>query len=361
MPRSPFNPANFLERFVAVQIRAAALVVVAAVAGVLSATIGDLEIHNDASKFISDVAIGGFFLLVGLELRREIANGTLSGQMLRIATVAAGAGILGPALIFISFAPSGVRDGWVAVVATDIALATAIAALGRFRPVLRTMLITIAVLDDIGGIAALATTGKSPKMLYALAVVAVVVFFAWSIRKFNFGVFYTIAACTLSVVLMLRADLHPSLGAFAIGMAVPHFDPDNPSVAERVEERIHPWIAAVLLPIFVFLHTLVPLRIPDYAPASLVVITGLAILVGKTIGIGGTLFVVRRRLDIQPSEALAIGLASAAAMTVALIGVAASIRGTQYVEVVSLGVLAATAIAFILGIVAGRSRSESFR
>jgi NhaA family Na+:H+ antiporter len=361
MARSPYNPTNFLERFVAVEVRAAALVVVAAIAGVLSATIGDLAIDNEMSKFISDVAIGGFFLLVGLELRREIANGTLSGQMLRIATLAAGAGMLCPALIFITFAPSGARDGWVAVVATDIALATAITTLGRFRPVLRTMLITVAVLDDIGGIAALATTGKSPKMLYLLAVIFVVVFFAWSIRKFNLGELYTIAACALTVYLMLRSGLHPSLGAFAVGMVVPHFDPDNPSVAERVEERLHPWIAAVLLPVFVFLHTLVPLRIPGGAPASLVVITALAVFVGKTIGIGGTLFVVRRRFDIYPSEALAVGLASAAAMTVALIGVAASIRGTQYVEVVSLGVLAATAIAFVLGIFAGRLRQESIR
>lgn len=361
MARSPYNPTNFLERFVAVEVRAAALVVIAAVAGILAATMGDLAIDNETSKFISDVAIGGFFLLVGLELRREIANGTLSGQMLRIATLAAGFGMLFPAIIFITFAPSGARDGWVAVVATDIALATAITTIGRFRPVLRTMLITVAILDDIGGIAALATTGKSPKLLYALAVVAVVIIFAWSIRKFNFGELYTIAACAITVFLMLKAGLHPSLGAFAIGVFVPHFDPENPSVAERVEERLHPWIAAVLLPVFVFLHTLVPLRIPGGAPASLVVITAVAVLVGKTIGIGGTLLVVRGRLNIYPSEALAVGLASAAAMTVALIGVAASIRGTQYVEVVSLGVLAATAIAFVLGILAGRLRGESSR
>lgn len=361
MARSAYNPVNFLERFVAVEVRAAALVVVAAVTGVIIATFGDLTIHNDLSNFISDAAIGGFFLLVGLELRREIANGTLSGQMLRIATLAAGAGMLGPALIFVTFAPSGARGGWVAVVATDIALATAITTLGRFRPVMRTLLITIAVLDDIGGIAALATTGNSPKILYVMAAVATVLLFAWSIRKFNFGVFYTIAACSLTVFLMLRSGLHPSLGAFSVGMVVPHFDSDNPSVAERVEERLHPWIAAVLLPIFVFLHTLVPLRIPLGAPSSLVLITAIAVLFGKTIGIGGTLFMIRRRFDIHPSEALAIGFASAAAMTVALIGVAASIGGTRYVEVVSLGVLAATAIAFVLGICAGRLRREPSR
>ncbi len=361
MARSTYNPANFLERFVAVEVRAAALVVVAAVAGVLGATFGDLTIDNDLSTFISDVAIGGFFLLVGLELRREVANGTLSGQKLRIATLAAGAGMLGPALIFVTFAPSGARDGWVAVVATDIALATAIATLGRFRPVMRTILITIAVLDDIGGIAALATTGDSPKILYLAAAAATIVVFAWSIRRLNFGVFYTIGACAMTVYLMLRSGLHPSLGAFAVGLVVPHFDPDNPSVAERVEERLHPWIAAVLLPIFVFLHTLVPLRIPGGASGSLVLITAISVFVGKTIGIGGILFFARRRLEIVSGEALAVGLASAAALTVALIGLTATLKGTEYEQVASLGILAATAIAIVLGITVGRLRREPSR
>lgn len=361
MPRSPYNPANFLERFVAVEARAAALIVGAAILGVLSATFGNLYIDNEVGRFISEIAIGGFFLLVGLELRRELATGTLSGFTLRVSLIAAVCGMAGPALIYLVFAPQAARDGWVAVVATDIALAVAIAGLGGFKKTMRTMLLTIAVLDDIGGIAALATTGKNPKILYVLAVVVTVIVFAWSIRKFNFGVFYTIVACSFVVYLMLRAGLHPSIGAFAIGMVVPHFDPENPSVAERVEERLHPWIAALLLPIFVFLHTLVPLALPTGAPAYLISVSAGAILVGKTIGIGGTLFIARKRLGIVPTEALAVGLASAAALTVALIGVAATLKGTEYEQVVSLGILGATTIAVVLGIAAGRLRRESSR
>ena len=359
MAKSPFNPANFLARFVAVEARASVLIVGAAILGVLAATIGDIHIYNDLSRLISEVAIGGFFLLVGLELRRGFANGTLSGFTLRISLIAAIGGMAGPALIYLTFAPHAARSGWVAVVATDIALATAIAGLGGFRQTMRAMLLTIAVLDDIGAIAALATTGKNPKIWYLLAVVVVVIFFAWSIRKFNFGLFYTIGACACVVYLMLRASLHPSIGAFAIGMVVPHLDPSNPSVAERVEERIHPWIAAVLLPIFVFLHTLVPLSLPTKAPTYLIVVTGAAILLGKTIGIGGTLFLARKRLGIGASEALAVGLASAAALTVALIGVAATLKGSEYEQVVSLGILAATAAALILAIAAGRLRKGS--
>ncbi len=251
-----------------------------------------------------------------------------------------------------SLAPTAARDGWVAVVATDIAIASAVTALGLFRNVIRALLLTVAVLDDLGGVLALATTGKSPKIVYVLAVIAVVAIFAWSIRKFNFGVIYTLATTALVVWLMLRAGLHPSLGAFAVGFVVPHFDPDNPSVAERVEEKIHPYVAALLLPIFVFLHTMIPVRVPDGAPANLIFVTILAIVVGKALGIGGVLALTRRISKISAFEALAVGFAAAAALTVALIGVDATLADTPYEKVVSLGILGATA---------SRGRARSYR
>ncbi|MFZ9892137.1 MAG: Na+/H+ antiporter NhaA, partial [Ilumatobacteraceae bacterium] len=344
-----YNPAVFLERFVALEVRAAGLIFGAAVLGVMLATFGDYYVHNSFTELISEVAIGGFFLLVGLELRREFASGTLSGATLKVALAATLGGMAVPALIFVSFAPEAARNGWVAVVATDIALASAVTALGGFRRELRALLLTVAVLDDLGGVLALATTGKSPKLLFIGAVVLVVAFFAWSIRKFNFGVMYTLATTALVVWLMLQAGMHPSLGAFAVGFVVPHFDPDNHSVAERTEEAIHPYVAAIFLPAFVFLHTLIPVRIPDGAPANLIVITIAAIVLGKTLGIGAVLALTRKMSKISIFEALAVGFAAAAALTVALIGVDATLADSIYEQVVGLGVLGATAIAVVLG------------
>jgi len=344
----------FLERFVALEVRAAGLIFGAAVLGVMLATFGDYYVHNSFTELISEIAIGGFFLLVGLELRREFASGSLSGATLKVALAATLGGMALPALIFVSFAPEAARNGWVAVVATDIALASAVTALGGFRRELRALLLTVAVLDDLGGVLALATTGKSPKLLFIGAVVLVVAFFAWSIRKFNFGVMYTLVTTALVVWLMLQAGMHPSLGAFAVGFVVPHFDPDNPSVAERTEEAIHPYVAAIFLPLFVFLHTLIPVRIPDGAPANLIVITIAAIVIGKTLGIGAVLALTRKMSKISIFEALAVGFAAAAALTVALIGVDATLADSIYEQVVGLGVLGATAIAVVLGIVAGR-------
>ena len=354
MDRKSYSPAAFLERFVALEVRAAGLIFGAAVLGVMLATFGDYYVHNSFTELISEIAIGGFFLLVGLELRREFASGTLSGSTLKVALAATLGGMAVPALIFVSFAPEAARNGWVAVVATDIALASAVTALGGFRRELRALLLTVAVLDDLGGVLALATTGKSPKLLFIGAVVLVVAFCAWSIRKFNFGVMYTLATTALVVWLMLQAGMHPSLGAFAVGFVVPHFDPDNHSVAERTEEAIHPYVAAIFLPAFVFLHTLIPVRIPDGAPANLIVITIAAIVVGKTLGIGAVLALTRKISKISIFEALAVGFAAAAALTVALIGVDATLADSIYEQVVGLGVLGATAIAVVLGIVAGR-------
>ena len=354
MTRKAYNPVGFLERFVALEARAAGLIFGAAVLGVLLATFGDFYVHNSFTELVSKIAVGGFFLLIGLELRREFASSTLSGSTLKVALLATVGGMAVPALIFVSFAPEAARNGWVAVVATDIALASAVAALGGFRRELRVLLLTVAVLDDLGGVLALVTTGQNPKLLFIAAVVIVVTLFAWSIRKFNFGVLYTLITTALVVWLMLKAGMHPSLGAFAVGFVVPHFDPDNPSVAERTEEAIHPYVSAIFLPAFVFLHTLIPLRIPEGAPANLIVVTMVAIVIGKTIGIGGVLAVMRKTSNISVSEALAVGLAAAAALTVALIGVDATLADSIYEQVVGLGVLGATATAVVLGIVAGR-------
>lgn len=354
MIRKPYSPVGFLERFVALEVRAASLIFGAAVLGVVLATFGDFYVHNRFTEFVSGIAIGGFFLLVGLELRREFASGTLSGLTLKVALVATVAGMAVPAIIFVAFAPEAARSGWVAVVATDIALAAAVMALGGFRHELRVLLLTIAVLDDLGGVLALATTGNSPKLVFIAVVIVVVAVFAWSIRKFNLGVIYTLVITAIVVMLMLQARMHPSLGAFAVGFVVPHFDADNPSVAERTAEAIHPYVAAVFLPVFVFFHTLIPVRIPDGAPANLIVVTMAAILIGKTVGIGGVLALTRKKSKISNYEALAVGCAAAAALTVALIGVDATLADSIYEQVVGLGVLGATAMAVVLGIMSGR-------
>lgn len=77
------------------------------------ATLSDYYDHNGFTGWISEVAIGGFFLLVGLELRCEVAGGTPSGSTLKVALAATLGRMAVPALIFVSFAPEAARGGWV--------------------------------------------------------------------------------------------------------------------------------------------------------------------------------------------------------------------------------------------------------
>lgn len=363
MARVITAPHVFLRRFVEVEMRAALAIIVAAVLGVVLAS---LPFGDDIVRFVTtshlrgvvtEVAVCGFFLLIGLELRREAAHGALSGSVARIAAIAAAAGMAIPAAIYLLAAPPGARTGWVAVVATDIAVASAVALLGVPTEPARVLLLTVAIFDDIGAVAALAVFGgHAPTYAWLPVIVLVIGGYAWAARRFHLGGLVAVGVALIACALALHAGFHPSLAAFAVGFLVPREPrPDDAEpVDERIERRLHPWIAGLLLPAFVLLQTLVPIQLRPGSPASLIAITVLAIIVGKTAGVAGVLAATRRHHGISRTECLAIGFAAAAALTVALIGVDATLRGTRFAQPVSLGVLLATAVAGVAGISVGR-------
>lgn len=363
MTRVITAPHAFLRRFVEVETRAAAAILGAAVLGVALASSGygpdliDAVTRHHVRAVVSEVAVCGFFLLIGLELRREAAHGALSGAMARVALVAAAIGMLLPAAIYLFAAPPGARSGWVAVVATDIAVASAVALLGVPTEPARIALLTIAIFDDLGAVAALALAGgHAPTYAWLPVIVAVVAGYAWAARRFGLGGLAAVASAAVACGLALHAGLHPSLAAFAVGFAVPRTPTGRAGepVDERIERRLHPWIAGLLLPTFVLLQTLIPLRLAPGSPVSLLIATVAAVLVGKTLGVTGVLLATRRVHGITPTECVAVGLAAAAALTVALIGVDATLHRTAFAQPVGLGVLIATAVAGAGGISVGR-------
>ena len=356
-------PHAFLRRFVEVETRAALAIIVAAVLGV---TLASLPIGDDVVRIVttshvrgvvSEIAVCGFFLLIGLELRREAAHGALSGSVARIAALAAAVGMALPAAIYLAAAPAGARPGWVAVVATDIAVASAVALLGVPTEPARILLLTVAIFDDIGAVAALAVFGgHAPSFMWLPVIVAVVVGYAWTARRYRLGGLVAVGVAVAACALALHAGFHPSLAAFAVGFVVPRGagHTGTEPVDERIERRLHPWIAGLLLPAFVLLQTLVPVHLRPGSPAALIVVTIVAIVVGKTVGVAGVLAVTRRRHGISLTECVAIGFAAAAALTVALIGVDATLHGSRFAQPVALGVLAATTVAGAAGISVGR-------
>lgn len=363
MARVITAPHTFLRRFVEVETRAAFAIVAAAGLGVLLASMpfGDALVRNlddlHVRQVVTEVAICGFFLLIGLELRREAANGALSGPVAAVAAAAAGLGMLVPTVIYLLGAPDGARPGWVAVIATDIAVASAVALLGVPTDPARVLLLTIAIFDDIGAVAALAFFGgHAPDLVWLPVIVVIVAGYAWAARRFRLGGLAAVLVAVVASALSIEAGFHPSLAAFAVGFLVPRGPGRNDTepADERIERRLHPWIAGLALPVFVLLQTMVPLRLRPGAPASLILVTVVAVFVGKTVGVTAVLGLTRRIHGISRTECLAIGFAAAAALTVALIGVDATLRRTPFAQPVSLGILAATLLAGVAGISVGR-------
>ena len=376
LSRESRAPHNFLERFVRVEARAAGLILGAAALGVFIASMpfgADFTHRLETShlrSIISEVAVTGFFLLVGLELRREAAHGALSGAIARVLAFAAVAGMAVPAAIYLLLVRSpstpGAGSGWVAVVATDIAVATAIIAISgggaKSRTAhLRTLLLTIAIFDDIGAVFALALFGSdAPNLLLVTVILAVVAAYAALAKRLHLGGWAVAAVAAAVCILSIQAGLHPSLAAFAVGCAVPRVK--APGTKEPIDERIergwHPWIAGILLPLFVFVNTLVPLTLRAGSPAILIAFTAVAILLGKVMGVGGVLLMARKSLKISVGEAITLGIAAAAALTVAIIGVEATVAGTVNAQPVSIGILLATLIAVVAGITVGRATNR---
>ncbi|AKL72852.1 Na+/H+ antiporter [Actinobacteria bacterium IMCC26256] len=374
MPHAQLDrPRNFLERFVRVETRAAGLILGAAVIGVFIASMpfGAEFTHrletSHLRSIISEVAVTGFFLLVGLELRREAAHGALSGTIARVCAFAAVAGMVVPAAIYLLLVRSpstpGASSGWVAVVATDIAVATAIIAIAggssRSRTThLRTMILTIAIFDDIGAVFALALFGSdTPNLFLVPLILGVIAAYAVLAKRLHLGGWAVAAVAATVCILSIQAGIHPSLAAFAVGCSVPRVKAAGTKepIDERIERGWHPWIAGILLPLFVFVNTLVPVSLSSGSPAILIAFTAVAILLGKVIGVGGVLLVARKSIGISIGEAITLGIAAAAALTVAIIGVEATVAGTINAQPVSLGILLATLIAAVAGVAVGRA------
>jgi len=245
----------------------------------------------DVHLWINDGLMAVFFLLVGLELRREITAGELASAR-RLAAPALGAlgGMILPALIFVAF---NYRDpaalhGWAVPVATDIAFALAvIAVLGRRVPVaLKIFLTALAIIDDLGAIlviavfyakaldwGALASAGGVLAVLYGLNQAGV--------RRLSI---YLLAGAVLWV-LVFRSGVHATLAGVATALAVPT------GVARRLEHALNPIVGFVVLPLFGLFNAGLDLSSIGFETLRDPVVPGIffGLFVGKQIGVFGAL------------------------------------------------------------------------
>ena len=320
--------------------------------------VGQLTPH----LFVADGLMAIFFLLVGLEVKREWYEGRLATPAeRRLPIVAAVAGLAVPALIYVAVvgADPAFVHGWAIPAATDIAFAIGVLAiLGRHAPPsIKLLLVTIAIVDDIGAVLVIALFYTSDLNIPAL--VAALVLAAAMLALGRFGVrrlWPYIAGFALMWGLMLASGVHATIAGVLAALTIPLGD-ESRSPLKRLEHAIHPWVMFLIVPIFGLVSAGVHLTGGMTAltdPVPLAVLLGL--FLGKQIGIFGAVALsVRTGIASKPEGASWMQLYGAAILcgigfTMSLFIGALAFPGDQLrVDEAKLGTLAGSLLSAIAG------------
>jgi Na+:H+ antiporter, NhaA family len=257
--------------------------------------VGAFKLDKTLLIWINDLLMAVFFLLIGLEIKREIVAGELSERSkVALPAIAAIGGMVVPAAIYASLNwndPVGIR-GWAIPSATDIAFALGVLSLfGNRVPVgLKVFLMTLAVLDDLGAIVVIALFYTSDLSVNALmgAGAAIVALFVLNRTGVTRIAAYILVGTALWVF-VLKSGVHATLAGVVAALFVPTRDPAHPDhpPSSRLEHSLHPWVAFGILPVFAFanagvnLEGMSPRTLLDPIPLGIL----LGLFVGKQVGV----------------------------------------------------------------------------
>lgn len=257
-------------------------------------SVGSYGLSKPLLLWINEGLMAIFFMLVGLEIKREVTSGELSDmRSLALPGLAAVGGMVLPALFF-WFANNGDAQsiaGWAIPTATDIAFAIGILALlgSRVPPELKLFLLTLAILDDLGAVVIIAAfyTADLSTLSLILALLGCVGLFVLN----RFGVRNTSAYLFIGALIwvcVLKSGVHATLAGVAVGLAIPATkDKEGHSPLEELEHNLHTPVALMILPIFAFANAGISLAGLNFdavmQPISLGILSGLVI--GKPVGV----------------------------------------------------------------------------
>jgi Na+:H+ antiporter, NhaA family len=272
--------------------------------------IGDFAIQKPLLLWVNDGLMAIFFLLVGLEIKREFLAGELSDwRRALLPLIAACGGFALPALLFVALnanAPQNI-PAWAVPTATDIAFVVGlIAALGRLVPFsLKVFVLAIAIIDDLMAVVVIALfyTAKLSLPMLGLAMVCLAILMAFN----RLGVRSIAAYMLVGIVmwaLVLKSGIHATLAGVALGFVVPLQAKSGARLLEDLEHGLKPWVSFLIVPVFAFANAGVPLSGMGldalFAPLTMGIIVGL--FVGKQLGIlGATWLAVRAGLSPLPA------------------------------------------------------------
>ncbi len=254
---------------------------------------GALDIDKPLLLWINDGLMALFFLLIGLEVKRELLEGALSSvSKASLPTFAAIGGMAAPAAFYLlfNFDDPITRAGWAIPAATDIAFALGIMALlgSRVPVALKVFLLALAIIDDLGVIVIIALFYSADLSVLSLVIAAIAMtgLFALNRKGITSLAPYGVVGAILWVA-VLKSGVHATLAGVIIAFAIPLRAKDGSSPSESLEHSLHPWSTFMILPIFAFANAGVPLGNMSldtlFSPVPLGIAAGL--LLGKPIGV----------------------------------------------------------------------------
>lgn len=324
-----------------------------------------LQLDLSLASWASDGLLAVFFFVAGLELTREVVAGDLRDPARALLPVgAAVGGMIVPAAIFVAINAGGPGlAGWAVPTATDIAFALAVLAIvaPHGPPSRRTFLLTLAVVDDLLAITIIAVAYTDElSILWLLLALVPLTAFAVLIRRRPGWWWLLVPLAVLTWGLVHASGVHATVAGVLLGAVVPV----TGGTAARVERWWRPWSSGVAVPVFAFFAAGVTVAAGAGGVVSDPVTWGvvLGLVVGKAVGVGAAVAVLRRltraRLaeDLRAADVAGLGLLAGVGFTVSLlIGELAFGAGTPTDDHVKIGVLVASVLAATLAAVVLRA------
>lgn len=259
----------------------------------IAVKIASLDISKPLLLWINDGLMAIFFLVVGLEVKRELLKGSLAGyDKALFPAIAALGGMLAPAMIYLLFngADEITRQGWAIPAATDIAFALGVMALlgNRVPTSLKVFLLALAIIDDLGVIVIIAFFYTNQVFLPALWVAAAAIAL---LSYMNYrGIGKTSVYLSVGLILwvaILKSGVHATLAGVILGFMIPLHTKTKATPSETLEHSLHPWVAYLILPLFAFANAGVVLSGVSLSGLTTLLPLGIAcgLFIGKPLGI----------------------------------------------------------------------------
>lgn len=317
-----------------------------------------LPMPHSPAHLINDLLMAVFFLMVGLEIKRELMTGELSDmKTASLPVLGAAGGMIVPAAFYMAFNLGGAfSHGWAIPMATDIAFSLGILSLlGQKRATLsmRIFLMALAIIDDLGGIVAIALFYTSNISMSFLLYAGIIFLSLLALNLFRFR--WIPVYFLLGVILwyfVFRSGIHASIAGVLLAFTIPL------SKSNKLIHALHDPVSFIILPLFALANTAFVLPGLEALAADKTVVlgVGLGLLIGKPLGIAVFTFLSIRLFKLKRQEwmslpnMIGLGLIAGIGFTMSIFITALAFHGdVQAEKAAKLSILVASLLAGGLG------------